>query len=145
MIGKLHGARLSNPIYLSNQQYPTYPPNEQTPMNRWHAIAALNTLPPDRLQRVEVEGRSLLLIWTNGGVFAIASTCPHRGAPLEQGWVSDGILECPWHHYRYNLKTGENLYPRNVYPADLPYLEADLTPLSCYPVLIQENTIWIFI
>lgn len=37
----------------------------------------------------------------NGQAAALADRCAHRGAPLSQGRVCDGALECPNHGWRY--------------------------------------------
>jgi 3-phenylpropionate/trans-cinnamate dioxygenase ferredoxin subunit len=43
-----------------------------------------------------------------GELFAVSDRCRHLGASLGKGEVSDdGCLECPWHHARYNVGTGE--------------------------------------
>jgi nitrite reductase/ring-hydroxylating ferredoxin subunit len=42
-----------------------------------------------------------------GDPFAVSNRCRHLGASLGQGRVTDdGCLECPWHHARYDVKTG---------------------------------------
>jgi hypothetical protein len=35
-----------------------------------------------------------------------ATTCPHRGGPLDDAAVEDGCVRCPWHGYRFDLGTG---------------------------------------
>ena len=42
----------------------------------------------------------------DGSVFATESTCPHKGGPLAEGLVRDGVVTCPWHWYSYELATG---------------------------------------
>ena len=34
------------------------------------------------------------------------ATCPHLGGPLEDAPVEDGCVTCPWHGYRFDLRTG---------------------------------------
>ncbi|XP_032223226.2 uncharacterized protein LOC5521875 isoform X2 [Nematostella vectensis] len=45
-------------------------------------------------------------------LFAIDTICPHEGGPLELGDIEDldgyPTVFCPWHHYDFNLKTGES-------------------------------------
>ena len=35
--------------------------------------------------------------------------CPHLGWSLAGGKFEAGAVTCPWHHSRYDLRTGENL------------------------------------
>ncbi|MGH7144019.1 MAG: Rieske (2Fe-2S) protein [Planctomycetota bacterium] len=41
-----------------------------------------------------------------GNLFAIDNRCPHMGFPLCKGEVHDGIVVCPWHHWKFDLATG---------------------------------------
>lgn len=56
-----------------------------------------------------------------GRVFALNETCPHRGGPLHQGEIEDGVVRCPWHGWQFDLATGASpLNPRSrvaAYPA----------------------------
>ena len=39
-------------------------------------------------------------------VAAVSATCPHRGAPLDEGTVDGEIVTCPWHGSRFSLVDG---------------------------------------
>ncbi len=54
----------------------------------------------------EIGGQKVLVSSVEGTVYAIAETCPHAGAPLSEGYVNDGKIECPWHASVFDLKTG---------------------------------------
>src|SRR5580692_11363333 len=58
--------------------------------------------------RLVVHGRHrpILLVYEDGGVFALYNRCPHMGFPLDRGSVEDGILPCHWHHARFELASG---------------------------------------
>jgi nitrite reductase/ring-hydroxylating ferredoxin subunit len=58
--------------------------------------------------RLVVHGRHrpVLLVYEDGGVFALDNRCPHLGFPLERGSVEDGILTCHWHHAHFELASG---------------------------------------
>jgi nitrite reductase/ring-hydroxylating ferredoxin subunit len=38
-----------------------------------------------------------------------ATVCPHLGGPLDATPVAGGCVRCPWHGYRFDLRTGRNL------------------------------------
>ena len=69
------------------------------------------TIPETRL----VEGRPacvlagnvpVLLVREGGQIHALANRCNHRGGPLHEGEVADGVVTCPWHGSRFRLQDG---------------------------------------
>ena len=44
---------------------------------------------------------------TSGDIVAIDAWCPHIDGPLWEGSARDGEIACPWHRWRYSLKTGQ--------------------------------------
>jgi 3-phenylpropionate/trans-cinnamate dioxygenase ferredoxin component len=107
----------------------------------WQRALDSTALKPGSLAKVVVAGREVLLARLEDGTVTAASTvCPHRGEDLSGGMVYMGAIDCPWHHYLYDLRTGENRYPRNVFPADLA---ACLAPLPLYPVKEEAGWIWV--
>ena len=56
------------------------------------------------------DGRAFAVFVVDGEHHVTDALCPHNAGPLEQGWVRDGTtLVCPWHWYRFDLRTGECL------------------------------------
>lgn len=82
-------------------------PRDFTPVLR------LDELEEDRPRRVAVRdaeaGREvgIVLVRHRGQVHAMGARCSHLGGPLDQGWVLEGRLVCPWHGSRYDLATGQ--------------------------------------
>ena len=58
----------------------------------------------DEVARQEV---GIVLVRQGERVHAMGARCSHAGGPLDQGWVLDGTLVCPWHGSRYDLETGQ--------------------------------------
>jgi nitrite reductase/ring-hydroxylating ferredoxin subunit/uncharacterized membrane protein len=56
--------------------------------------------------RVRVDGVELMVFRVDTRVVAMGAVCPHRGAPLEEGTVDDGCVECPWHGSRFRIDDG---------------------------------------
>lgn len=71
-------------------------------------------------KRVEIDGKPIAVFEVGGEQLAVDAVCPHEGGPLEQGVVEKGCVTCPWHNYRFNLKSGicvnEPTYRVNTYP-----------------------------
>jgi nitrite reductase/ring-hydroxylating ferredoxin subunit len=60
---------------------------------------------------VEVGSTKLALFRVGDRCFAIDERCPHRDAPLHEGFVEGLEVECPWHASRFHLETGAHRHP----------------------------------
>jgi nitrite reductase (NADH) small subunit/3-phenylpropionate/trans-cinnamate dioxygenase ferredoxin subunit len=55
---------------------------------------------------VAVEDKRLAIFLYQGSYYAIDDACPHRGSSLHEGKVDQGVVLCPWHQWRFDLRTG---------------------------------------
>jgi len=60
----------------------------------------------DTPTRVELAGTPVMLLRRGSDVVALGATCPHRGAPLEQGTFGPDTVTCPWHGSCFALVSG---------------------------------------
>ncbi len=63
-------------------------------------------------------------------VFALDNICPHRGAPLHEGFIRDGYVTCPWHQWQFQLKDGFCL--------NIPKMK-----VASFPVEVRDGAIWV--
>jgi nitrite reductase/ring-hydroxylating ferredoxin subunit/uncharacterized membrane protein len=67
---------------------------------------ASTALPEGSLKRVMVGEEPVLLVKRGDRIDALGAVCSHYGAPLEEGKVVEGTIECPWHASRFDLGDG---------------------------------------
>ena len=71
-------------------------------------VAGTSDLKPGESKAVNANGTEVALFNVDGEFFAISNTCLHRGGPLGEGMLDGDVVTCPWHGWRYNVKTGTN-------------------------------------
>jgi len=58
---------------------------------------------------VEYEGEPFRIVeGEDGSLLAHATICPHWLGPLDEAAPQNGILRCPWHGYRFDMRSGES-------------------------------------
>ena len=65
-----------------------------------------------------------------GKYYAITNKCPHRGAPLGEGRIEEGIVICPNHEWRFKLENGANMQNPELF-------------IPTYPVKVKNENIYI--
>jgi len=75
---------------------------------------------------VELGGERWRVIELGGELHAHAARCPHWLGPLEDAAVEeDGCLRCPWHGYRFDLRTGASADGRRLRLPPAPRVRVD--------------------
>ncbi len=77
-------------------------------MAQFVRVASTRDVPAGGGITVEVGGKPVALFNCDGTFYAIDDTCPHQGGPLGEGEVAGTIVTCPWHEWRYDVRTGVN-------------------------------------
>lgn len=74
---------------------------------------------------VEVGGRSFRVVEVAGELLAHSTVCPHRLGPLGDIPIEDGCVRCPWHGYRFDVRTGRSSDGRRLRLAPAPRMVRD--------------------
>lgn len=76
----------------------------------WTDAGPAADVPDGRPHRVEVSGKPIVLVRSDGVVRALSATCSHWGGPLDEGTLvgtgTGTAVECPWHGSRFRLSDG---------------------------------------
>jgi nitrite reductase/ring-hydroxylating ferredoxin subunit len=74
-------------------------------------VCRLDELEDGAAKLVTARGRKIALTRIGGEVFAMRDACPHKAGPLSDGRVSAarGELICPWHFFRFDVRTGASI------------------------------------
>jgi nitrite reductase/ring-hydroxylating ferredoxin subunit len=80
------------------------------------------------MKAVRVKGNPILLVRKDGEVFGLFNRCLHMGCSLERGILTDYILMCPCHGWKYDVRNGQ-------------YTENPLTALQTYRCKIENERI----
>ncbi|WP_333819765.1 Rieske (2Fe-2S) protein [Ohtaekwangia sp.] len=78
----------------------------------WIKIFASDTEARGRIQSgkpqlLVIHGKRICLVLHEGNFRAVQDSCTHNGGSLSQGHVNYlGEIVCPWHGYRFDLRSG---------------------------------------
>ncbi|QXJ21151.1 non-heme iron oxygenase ferredoxin subunit [Actinomadura graeca] len=92
-------------------------------------VARSDEIADGEMLDVRVEGLDIALYRVGGRLYATAGICTHGRAMLTDGWLEDGVIECPLHGGRFEVRDGSCLGP----PVD--------EPLTTYPVTEHDGEI----
>jgi phenylpropionate dioxygenase-like ring-hydroxylating dioxygenase large terminal subunit len=68
----------------------------------WYAIALASEIRPDRPLKRWLFGQPIVLFGRADAPSVLLDRCPHRSAPLSAGKIVDGMIECPFHGWRFD-------------------------------------------
>lgn len=73
----------------------------------WASLCDLDELTEGRGKYVEIGGFQLAVFLNQGQVHVLDNRCPHAGGSLSGGEVHEHRAVCPWHHWAFDLESGE--------------------------------------
>jgi apoptosis-inducing factor 3 len=113
------------------------------------AIAKVNDIEEGEMKAFTIGDHKILLVRIQGQIRALGATCPHYGAPLDEGILSGSRIVCPWHHTSYNAQTGnleeppalDNLpvYQLKIIGDDVIVVLPDEVPGSRFPEMSRGD------
>jgi nitrite reductase/ring-hydroxylating ferredoxin subunit len=111
----------------------------------WIKAIPESDLPDGERAVVDAGGLSILLIHSEGTIYALESRCPHMRLPLKGAKIEGATLTCPWHHSAFDLRTGD-VQDWSPWPPAVGKMLGTLRrerALTVYPVKVEEGAIWV--
>jgi nitrite reductase (NADH) small subunit len=75
-------------------------------MSEFVDLGSTSEVPEGRAVARTVGERTIAIYHTASGFFATDNVCPHRGGPLAEGDLIGDEINCPWHLWGFDVKTG---------------------------------------
>ncbi len=122
-------------IFKQMQSFNSKLKNEKRPLreNRLVTVGRVEDVPVGYGATVELaNGTQLALYNVSGTFYAIENFCPHRGAPLADGKLCGYTVECGWHGWLFDVRTGACL------------TKAD-EAIESYQVIIEDELIKVMV
>ncbi len=98
-------------------------------MAKYVRVAGVDEIPPGTKKIVEVDGALVVVVNLDGEFYAVEDVCTHDGGPLGEGRLEDGVIICPRHGARFDVRTGDAL--------SLPAFE----PVPTYEVKVEGGDV----
>ena len=67
---------------------------------------AISEVPAGGMLAGHVGEEAVVIARVGDNFFAIGATCSHYNGPLAEGLIVAETLRCPWHHARFDLRSG---------------------------------------
>jgi len=106
-------------------------------------LARADDILPGQTKFVPRESGPILLANYEGAIYAVSGICPHQMNPLDGAVMCGPRVECPWHQFQFDCRTGENHHPANAYPPDLQHLRKQMISLKSYAVEMRDGDVWV--
>lgn len=72
----------------------------------WIEACGVDDVSDGEMYQFERDGKWIVIYQVDGAFFATDNVCPHAFALLSDGWLEDGLIECPLHGALFDIKTG---------------------------------------
>ena len=80
-------------------------------LSEWVNVAKTADIAEGEMLEVDLDGKSVAVANVSGSFLAIAGECPHQGGPMAEGELEGNVVTCPWHNFRFDMRTGRTLDP----------------------------------
>jgi phenylpropionate dioxygenase-like ring-hydroxylating dioxygenase large terminal subunit len=107
----------------------------------WYIAAESRELKSRPLRKILLGDSLVLFRQADGSPAALADRCAHRNMALSRGRVQDGLIECPYHGWRYR-GDGTCAHIPSLSPTGEPPVHIGI---RSYPAAQSDGYVWIYL
>lgn len=115
--------------------------SDENTVSEWTLVGKVNELIHELestgLKELEFDKKKVVLSYQDGQFGALNNKCNHMGGPLARGKLKKGCIECPWHYWQFDHKSGQSLLnsaePLSSSPGAVP----------TFPLKIENDSLFI--
>ena len=110
-----------------------------------YSVCGEQDIPIGERKVFKVHNESVIVYHLEEGFYATQSRCSHLGGPLQKSkFVNKYTIQCPWHHSRFDIRTGEVVQWANFPPGvQLVNLLRKEKALKTYPVTVEKGEVFV--
>ncbi len=82
-------------------------PRDVTPPEGYEVVLHKDALDAGTIIEIIIAGTAIAVANVDGTFYAIANACKHAEGPLGEGAVEGCVVVCPYHGWKYDLRTGK--------------------------------------
>jgi len=82
------------------------------------------------MKGVKIKEIPILLIKKDRKIYAYDDRCPHQQCLISRGAITDAVVICPCHDWKFKIKTGK-------------YTDEPVLGLTSFDVKVQDGKIWV--
>ena len=94
------------------------------------AVITTEVLKEGQGNTFNIEGHNVAVFRVDGQLYAIDDSCTHEDGPLGEGALDGSTVACPYHDWRFDLKTGACLTDPD-------------RPVACFVVKEHDGFVWV--
>lgn len=73
----------------------------------WTKLCTRDSITVNSGKEFTANGVKVAVFNVNGKFYATEANCRHQDGPLADGKLTGETVECPWHFWHYNVRTGK--------------------------------------
>ncbi len=131
-------------VTITEAGVPIQGPSATLLYDDWYPALRTDTLRKGKLAKAMLLGFPLVLgRRSDGRVFAMRDSCPHRGIPLSEGWFDGNRVTCRYHGWEFEPCSGRCELIPSLSSHD--HLDATRIYATAFPCEERDGHAWVYV